>query len=303
MWVLCCGMHRSGSTLQYQIATKVAQFHPNADIVGWVSPAETADVLGNATDSAGELHIAKLHNYDPAVDAFWKRVQPKAIYIYRDLRDVVVSTMKMENWAFYSLELLTRFDDILQNDRSWTQKSGIMISRYEDVMAEGGLAAEVKRIAEYMEISLTEAEIAEIAQAVSLKENKRSIEQFDYENKGVQYPNTLFNPQSLFHNNHIRSGASEQWREELSAEEIAAVEIYSGSWLQERGYQLASPHSEQEKFDTLHKMIEFVLEQANRNLREIAGLNAYAKSLNVQLEIARNRKIVRVMSKLGRPLI
>lgn len=102
MWLIACGMNRSGSTLQYQIAVKVAQTQQNTQLVGWVATTQTAKVLGKAKDDTNTWYLAKLHDYDQEVDTFWNRLNPKALYIYRDIRDVVVSTMHMENWAFDS---------------------------------------------------------------------------------------------------------------------------------------------------------------------------------------------------------
>lgn len=325
MWVLCCGMHRSGSTLQYQIATKVARFHPNAKVIGWVEGQLETQSRAHL-DSPDALYIAKLHNYDAMVAEFWVKHQPKAIYIYRDIRDVVVSTMHMQSWAFDSLEMTSRVNEVLQNDLHWTRQPGILVSRYEEVMAEGGVAGEVRRIADYVGISLAADQIENIAQAVSFKENKRYIEQFDYENKGVQYARTSMDPQSLLHDNHLRSGASGQWQTELSAEEIALVETLAGDWLVTHGYSLSQALSDAEKAEILRGLFARVMPQVAQLLREHSGLQAYVKGveqslagkavpepshnlqqqvhqLEAQIEQARVRKIAQLMSKLGRPLI
>lgn len=325
MWVLCCGMHRSGSTLQYQIVTKVAQFHPNAHILGWVE-GQLEEQSRELLDSPDVLYIAKLHNYDPMVAEFWAEHHPKAIYIYRDIRDVVVSTMHMQSWVFDSLEMTSRVNEVLQNDLHWTRQPGILVSRYEDVMAEGGVAAEVRRIADYVGVSLAAEQIDDIAQSVSFKENKRYIEQFDYENKGIQYARTSMDPQSLLHNKHLRSGASGQWQQELSAEEIALIETLTGDWLVGRGYSLSRPLSDAEKAEILRGLFAKVLPQVAHLLREHSGVQAYIKEveqslaeegapepsqtlqrqvhqLKAQIKQARGRKIARLMSKLGRPII
>jgi hypothetical protein len=337
MWLIACGMNRSGSTVQYQIAVKIAQTQRNTQLVGWVSPAQTAQVLGAAKDDASTWYLAKLHDYDDAVDAFWNKFHPKALYIYRDIRDVVVSTMHMENWAFDSPEIGTTINRSLRNYRFWSQKPGILISCYEELMTEGGVQAEVQKIANYMGVELPVAEIERITDEVSIKSNKRYIEQFDYEKKGVKYPNTRFDPASLFHNNHIRSGETEQWRTELTPDQVALVETWAGDWLKELGYPVENV-SDAEQVQRLRHLLEVTQQKLSEQTDKVKGLEAYfrgfqptgsdtlseaelneldsdaarekvtalnqrVRDYELQLAILRNRKIVRIMAKLGRPLL
>lgn len=337
MWLIACGMNRSGSTLQYQIAVKVAQTQQNTQLVGWVATTQTAKVLGKAKDDTNTWYLAKLHDYDQEVDTFWNRLNPKALYIYRDIRDVVVSTMHMENWAFDSPEIGTTINRSLRNYRYWSQKPGILISRYEELMQEGGLQREVQKIASYMGIDLPAEEIERIADEVSIKSNKRYIEQFDYKKRGIQYPNTRFDPSTLFHNNHIRSGETEQWRTELTPDQVAVVETWAGDWLKERGYPIENV-SEAEQVQKLRLLLEATQQKLSEQTDKLKGLETYLKgfqpsgndtlteaelneldsdaarakvtALNqrvqdyeLQLAILRNRKIVRIMAKLGRPLL
>lgn len=337
MWLIACGMNRSGSTVQYQIAVKIAQTQRNTQLVGWVSPAQTAQVLGAAKDDNNTWYLAKLHDYDQVVDTFWSKLNPKALYIYRDIRDVVVSTMHMENWAFDSPEIGTTINRSLRNYRYWSQKPGIFISRYEELMQEGGLQREVEKIASYMGIGLSIEEIERITSEVSIKSNKRYIEQFDYEKKGVKYPNTRFDPASLFHNNHIRSGETGQWRTELTPEQVAVVETWAGGWLEECGYPVESI-SDADQVQRLRLLLEATQQKLSEQTDKLKGLETYLKgfqpsgndtltdaelneldsdaarekvtALNkrvqdyeLQLAFLRSRKIVRIMAKLGRPLL
>lgn len=337
MWLIACGMNRSGSTLQYQIAVKVAQTQPNVQLVGWISPAQTAEILGKAKDNTNTWYLAKLHDYDEAVEKFWNNFNPKALYIYRDIRDVVVSTMHMENWGFDSPEIGTTINRSLRNYRIWTQKPGILISRYEELMMENGLREEVEKIARYMGIELPEPEIDRITNEVSIKSNKRYIEQFDYEKKGVQYPNTRFDPTSLMHNNHIRSGETEQWRSELTPQQIAIVETWAGDWLKELGYPVQHV-SDAEQVQRLRSLLETTQQKLSEQTDKVKGLEAYLKgfqttenallteadlekldnaetreklvTLNkrvqdyeMKLAVLRDRKITRFMEKIGRPIL
>ena len=282
MWVLCCGMQRSGSTLQYQVVTRIAQFLPNVHIVGWVSPVQTHEIFDSATDSPDEWHIAKLHDYDDAVAAFWDKFQPKAIYSYRDIRDVVVSNMNMQKWEFDSPEVGAIIHNVLTNYRHWSQKPGILITRYEELIADGGLRAEVRRIAEYLGVQLPPGQIEQIAESVSLPAVKQRIENFDYDTKGIQYPNTRMDPQSLFHDKHIHSGATEQWRTALTPQQVAVVETWAGEWLAERGYPV-EPRTDQQQLHMLRQLLESTQATSTRQTDIINGQRAYIKHLELKL--------------------
>ncbi len=277
-------MNRAGSVLQYNIAVKIAQLQTKAKVhtIGWVSPADSQRVFGNAGDTADEWFIVKMHHCDSVVDAFWQRVHPKAIYIYRDIRDVAVSTMNMESWSFDSPELEVRIYDVLRNYRNWIPKPGLLISRYEDLMASGGLAIEVEKIARYLGVILSADELEQITAVVSIREHKRKIEQFDYAQQGVAYPNTLFDPVSLFHNNHIHSGAVEQWRTALTPEQIALVETWSNGWLEELGYAV-EPRSDEQRKQMAQQAFKITQEKLARQLDQNVGLLAYTKSLEQAL--------------------
>lgn len=314
MWILCCGMNRSGSTLQYQIVTKVAEFLPNVDIVGWVRPGQAHEVFGSATDSHDEWHIAKLHDYDEPTAAFCRKFHPKVIYIYRDLRDVVVSLMNMQGWDFDAPEIDSTIDLILLNYEGWTQVPGALVSRYEEVMAEGGLSAEVQRIAAYLGVQLSHQQVEQIAAAVSLPAAKRSIENFDYETNGLELPdfqlNTRLNPHTMLHDRHIHSGATEQWRTALTPVQVALLEVWTGEWLVARGYALAYS-GEHEQLRMMRQAMQYLRYKSRQQAAQISGQRAYIHDLELrlqqqtdpQLEALRGRRIARMMAWLGRPLV
>ena len=336
MWLLCCGMMRSASTLQYNIAAKILEARAKVHRVGWIPPDRAPGVFAQAVDNENEWFIGKLHHYDDYVEAFRRRFHPKTIYIYRDIRDVTVSLMHLRSWPFDEPELEAWVNLALNSDQAWRQVPDIMISRYEEVMIEGGLVAEVEKIARYLDIQLDPAEIERIAASVTLSEHRHYIEQFDYAHHGQTEMDTSLDPTSLLHHNHIYSGAVGQWKSALTPEQIALVEAWAQGWLEARGYTVES-HSEIEWWQQLQalwedrkaKIIELrghvnllearvqALEQElnqahahnerrqaeNQNLRsEISALTQQIEYDEMRFEQIRGRKIAWLMRKFGRPV-
>src|SRR5512138_2281267 len=88
-WIFCGGMIRAGSTLQYQIASELIERLGLGRRTGYLPPAEHAWVLG-ARPVAG-LSTFKTHELTEQVARQCRQSDAVALYIYRDLRDVVSS--------------------------------------------------------------------------------------------------------------------------------------------------------------------------------------------------------------------
>ena len=237
VWVICCGMKRSGSTLQYQLAGSIVEKAKVGRLIGSVLPNEFA-VLRAAHEGEKGLLIVKSHAYIPHLEALFAKGESKAIYSYRDVRDVVVSMMNKRNESFEQLVNRGFIETILSDYGKWRHCSPLLTSKYEDMVAD--LSREVSRIADFLNVPLDVKTIEEIAIEHSLEKQREKINNHQNENQRVSN-NIRWDSQSLLHTNHIRSGKADQWRTELAAHEIAVIEGIAGVWLQKRGYSLSQP--------------------------------------------------------------
>jgi hypothetical protein len=226
-------MRRAGSTLQYQIATELAKRKGMGDGLGYIV-AEDFERLRDKHSSDSCLAIVKTHSFLPGADRLIREGKAKALYICRDIRDVLVSLMHMEQVPFSHLREQGMMYVLLKECSDWSHIPGIFTSRYEDVTRD--LPSEVNRIAKYLGISLAPGEAQGIADEFSLHRQKQRIKSFDYEKLGKPVGQTCVNPQNLLHNTHIRSGENGQWTSVLTPSEVAVVEHVARAWLREKGY-------------------------------------------------------------------
>jgi hypothetical protein len=238
--VICCGMPRSGSTLQYQIVVEIVKRVSLGNGMGWIRTCSSQDLLSKIEESDTWL-IIKIHDYRQITDIKSlicdKRVL--LLYSYRDLRDVAVSIAHKDNTKVISLILSDFFDKVLENYYFWTGFPKTFISQYETMTED--LSGEIQRIADYLQIDLDQSTVSQIGQKLSLDNQRKRIANFDFNNKGKRSGASVFDPDTLLHGNHIFSGLSQQWKKELISLEVALIEASSEKWLSETGYGVSQP--------------------------------------------------------------
>lgn len=167
MLVVCNGMPRSGSTLQYNIARLLLektgagvgkgyfqrdQFKRNYDaFAGW--------------GESDRLFLIKTHDAFPYEEEFHGREQIKTLYIYRDLRDVAVSLRKMfklEGDKLFSAlrRAVDTFDLISANDHA-------LMQRYEEVFLD--LEHATREVADYLGLEVGDDIVGEVASECSIE--------------------------------------------------------------------------------------------------------------------------------------
>jgi FkbM family methyltransferase len=132
-------------------------------------------------------------------------------------------------------------EDCLEEYERWTALPNVLVMKYEEMSSDQ--ASAVARIARHLGLALSDEECLEIsgeyaldAQRDRVKELRKKLEE-EGESGG-------FDPDSLLHHNHLRSGQPGQWRNELSEAQVAEIESRFGEWLLRHGYGLgidASP--------------------------------------------------------------
>lgn len=236
MWIFCCGMYRSGSTLQYQIAVDLVTRRGLGSGLGYLLP-EKFRAMAARPGEENEFKVIKTHAFIPEAEQLLRSGKAKALYSYRDIRDVIASLMTMQNSSFAKLRDEGVCYTILKAYEDWSRFGDIHISRYEDMVAD--VPGEVSRIARYLEITISEEEKAAIATEYSLERQKERIRQIKPDQMGEKLNGNTIDPKTQLHHNHINSGAQGKWRESLSNREVALVEHIARDWMKERGYSFS----------------------------------------------------------------
>lgn len=303
MWVFCCGMMRSGSTLQYQITSEIVERTNRGKRLGFLYSPDLLRRWQAEYYDADKFLVVKCHDYHDDFAQLLSGGLAKSIYIYRDIRDVVTSWMNMQQRTFEEVIRSNFVADQLENYYSWTHVDNILISRYEDLILKSeGLSDEIRRIAQHLNITLDWEFVSAIAHEHSLTAQVQRIREIDFESNGVRFGHQLFDRTSQLHYNHIESGQVEQWRDALNETQITSLENMTYDWLVDAKYPAAfvTPDNRQSiprlvanalvDFTALDrkKLVAFTLKRQQATHRQlnakITKLQSHITELNVILK-------------------
>jgi hypothetical protein len=255
MWIICCGMIRSGSTLQYQLTKEIVESDGQGIGVGWMDKDQLRFELQKTTNEK-KIKVVKCHEYFKEAGDFISSHKAKGIYVYRDLRDILVSLMNKKKQPFGSVFSVDRVNSLIDMDRKWNGIETLYVSKYEEVMSN--LAAEIVKIASFLKISVDKSFVTEIEQKHSIENQQKRIFKFDYTEMGTDSGDSIYDPDTLLHDNHIHSGKIHQWETELSRFQIALLENIAYEWLIERNYPIS-------KSRTVRKLAKFLFHFLSAN--------------------------------------
>jgi hypothetical protein len=237
MDVLCVGMYRSGSTWQYDVAGHLLERHRAAERLGFV----TGDHFRPATEPPAAWRVLKAHDAHEAFAAALHAGRARALYSYRDLRDVCFSLMHKFRVPFAEV---TRAGGLLAqclaNDAFWRAQPQVLGQRYEEIMTDP--ARGVAAIAAHLNLALADGEAAAVAEEYSLAANRRRTAEIadrlraqgvDLEGAAAAY---RWDARTLLHWNHIRAGRVGDWRRATRRQRARLAEL-CGPWLIEHGYE------------------------------------------------------------------
>ncbi|MEM8544608.1 MAG: sulfotransferase domain-containing protein [Cyanobacteria bacterium P01_H01_bin.119] len=231
MLIFCCGLMRSGSTVQYKITESLVQKLGKGKGYGWLPHIENREELFSlATEKdADNYYIVKIHGYSPHFGDLIAQNQAKAIYVYRDLRDVVASFMSWRATDFNGVIRERWIEKVLKDSQNWESLPDIHISQYETLI--GDLRGEVSRIADYIGLDVSEDIIEQVADECSIQKTKQKMQAM--EKTGLN-----LDTKSILHKNHIKSGKAKSYLGELTPAQIAFVEAKSALWMNAHTYDL-----------------------------------------------------------------
>lgn len=228
MIILCAGMYRSGSTLQYQITSKLIEKKKLGVRVEWKEINSLISFLGELNDNS--FKVVKTHEINDDLISFIKNNldNVKIIYIYRDLRDVFLSHLIKNNTTFEEVYQSGFIDHCINLYDKWMSLSNVYVSKYEDVV--NNIKSEVKSISEFLNMNCSDNELIEIANNYSFKKQKDRITRINKDSIQT-YGNLKFDPKNLLHHNHLNKGEIGGWRTYFTSSQIqllnAKVEVWS----------------------------------------------------------------------------
>ena len=239
MWVFCGGMFRSGSTVQYQIASHIVESSGRGRRVPFVADGGFEACRESlARDSRSELLIFKSHGVSEPIRAEVVSGGGRVITVHRDIRDVVVSAMRKNGWSFRKIWRHDRLRYWTERFDEWAALRGALVSRYDRLVSD--LPAEVRSIASHLGVGVDVEESTAIAACYAIDRQRERTARVRSE-QGDSRSAIKYDPHSLLHHNHIASGEIGSYRSVLRPAEIRAIEDECGAWMAKWGYEPDRP--------------------------------------------------------------
>lgn len=244
MDIFCCGMYRSCSTWQYEVAIEILRHarHQGDPVevlpIGYRTGPDY-DRESPARPDRSSIRIMKAHEGHPSFTRAIDLDSGLGLYAHRDARDVIFSLMYKRQQSFREIVRTGMIHQVLVNDRFWRSQRNVLVQRYDDIMARPERS--IVEIAAFLGVVLPKGEAACIAAAYSREANlKRTRETRQaLSSKGVdpkaEDAAEVYDPRTLLHWNHIRPEAR-GWRDLATVQERALMHRMLGAWLAENGY-------------------------------------------------------------------
>lgn len=225
-FVVCCGMIRSGSTLQYNLVHDLLAAAGKVRPLGYLTPGgPVPDLMGGQ-----EIALCKLHHFDPNIAKLLEEGHGAGFYCFRDLRDVAVSSMRKFNLSFQRLWEERWLQGAVENGERWLSVPHVYSATYVSLVRE--LKNETQRIAEWLSLEVPETTIIEVAQRNSFAAIKERVARLSPSERLV------YDPASLFHPSNLHEGKIGGWKEVLTDAQVELIENSFEDWLNVRGYPI-----------------------------------------------------------------
>jgi hypothetical protein len=174
--------------------------------------------------------VCKSHVPANAIINRVKDSRAKVLYIHRDLRDVVVSTMFKHKIRFSNVIESTTLSDAVGWGNTWEQLPGGLIQRYDELT--NNIPAGIDQICDYIGIDLPQNGRDIIAHNHSIQKQQQRIQAIP---RADQFDN-----HELLHHDHISNGNGQSlWQSVLADFQIKQIEDKYGAWLVGHGYELS----------------------------------------------------------------
>lgn len=235
-WILCAGMIRSGSTLQYQMASSIVEYAGVGCRLKYVQESEFETVLNRQKEYTG-LNVVKIHVCTLTLATLAQKSDTKVIYCYRDIRDVAVSAMRKFDLSFDALINVGWLDQAITDYFAWTNMPNVLVSRYDEMTPN--LKQEMLRISVFLGLTINDDTLSKLARKFEIPVQKQRIDALKQRyGQRIDDSEIVFDEIELLHHNHIHKGEIDGWRHILSPwQQRFLTERYS-QWLDSLGYNL-----------------------------------------------------------------
>jgi len=239
MLAVCCGMIRSGSTLQYNLVRNLAESTGSGSGMGFIGNPYHDQRLHQWSQNAS-WHVVKMHSVAEWMFDEKARASIRFFFSHRDLHDVAASAKRKFGWP--SQQVWQVIDEAIALQQRLQGLPETQIHRYADLSANPSKALDA--MAGFLKLTLTEAVKSQVVSNCSLENAQkvqaaiRGIMSSKGISAGKENKAPIFDQTTLLHHNHIsaNSGKDGAWQSDLTAEDLHMIKSRYHQWQQSEGY-------------------------------------------------------------------
>jgi hypothetical protein len=247
MLVVCNGMMRAGSTLQYNLARALVGKLGLGTGEGYFESGEFSALEERLNQWVEDeaFHVVKMHALHPRVADMSTGGSMRVCYVYRDIRDVAASAKRI--WGMRGPKLLQSLEEAIETFYEVTSIPNVLSQKYEDLV--GDLAGAITELALFLGSEVPANVISSVVEECSVDSAKvltddmrrrpfvrlrGLLRRLGFSAKAVYDRDTLLHP------DHISKSRGESgiWRQILDQEESDTVSERYAGWLAKQGYEV-----------------------------------------------------------------
>lgn len=244
MLIICNGMIRSGSTLQYNLARGLIEEASFGQGEGFFSERQAQKSINELISWKDDerYHLIKMHQICPLCSPAENKGL-RSLYIYRDLRDVAVSAKSAFHYT--KPQLMKALDEAVLIFNEIQRLPNVLTQRYEDVIRDVHKAT--WDIADFLNVKLTSGQMHDVIDSCAIPKAVERTEKMEkrFWSSAKEFmlrmglPMKTYDKKTLLHSNHIsgNKGAAGVWRSQLNSSELNEINNRFGKWLKEQGYE------------------------------------------------------------------
>lgn len=239
MLAVCCGMIRSGSTLQYNLVRNLVEATDMGRGVGFIgNPSQDDRLRPWSQDSA--WRVVKMHHVADWMFEEQARTSIRFFFSHRDLRDVAASAKRKFGWP--SPQVWQAIDAAIGLQRRLQDLPEAQIHRYADLSTDPSTV--LAAIAKFLGLPLGRDVATWVLSACSLNnaEKIQAAIRDIMSAKGVSIGEgnkaPIYDQTTLLHHNHISSNSGQDgaWQHDLTEDDLRTISGRYQRWQQNEGY-------------------------------------------------------------------
>ena len=231
-FIFCGGMYRSGSTLQYNIASEIIERLKIGSREKYYPIHQ--EYFKNKLSIGYKTF--KSHILSKEIEEQIKNNNAYVLLTYRDIRDVMASWQKKNNFIFTLEDGLKWASNTIRTLERWENISckRKLISKYE--IFSGNIKEEVSRISELIGFDIENNIADKIEEIMQVEKFQKRLESLS--NDQIEIDNNLsWDKKTLIHLDHFQDGSIGKYKNELDIELQKMIKKEFNSWLCTHGYE------------------------------------------------------------------